>query len=287
MTYGELYSKAKADFAASGIDSPEADAILLMEHFFSVSKAQIITCKNKEAPHNQGAFLAAVNKRAERCPLQYILGGWSFMGLDLLAGEGVLCPREDTAVLVNAVAEKLSGVDNPVGVDLCAGTGAVGLGLCTLLLDASVFAVEKYDEAFAYLIRNVDSYAEYDICPIKADIMKPLVFDLPKLDFIISNPPYIAADEFAGLLPEIGFEPKTALDGGTDGLDFYRTILSPLWLDRLKPGGIVGLEIGDTQAQAVTSLMQNTRLTDIKLHKDLSGLDRALTAKNKPIKHSA
>ncbi len=278
MTYGELYSNAKAALASAGIDSPEADAHILMEHFFALDKAGIISRKNEKAPE-YGAFLAAVEKRRGRFPLQYILGAWEFMGLSLPVGEGVLCPREDTAVLVRAVAERLRGIENPIGIDLCAGTGAVSLGLCSLIPGASVIAMEKYDAAFSYLKTATDLYAEYDVRPLQRDITLPPPIDLPALDFIASNPPYIAEHEFPSLQPEIGFEPHAALSGGTDGLDFYRSILSPLWLGRLKSGGVVGAEIGDTQAAAVADLMKAAGLTEIDLHKDLSGLDRALTAK--------
>lgn len=281
-TLGELYKNAKAALSAAEIDTAETDALLLMGHFFSASRAEIITHPEKKvSEQSEKSFLAAVKKRGEHYPLQYILGSWEFMGLELQTGEGVLCPREDTATLVYALAKKLS--DAPaVGVDLCAGTGAVSLGLCSLLPSVSVHALELFEDAYKYLELNLDTYAELDIQPHRADVLNKQDIEklgLPPLDFIASNPPYIESADISHLQEEVQHEPSSALDGGTDGLDFYRAILSPLWSNKLKHGGVIGVEIGETQAEAVSSLMAAAGFSDIEVHKDMAGLDRAVTAR--------
>lgn len=290
MTLGELYRNAKTDLSTADVDSPELDAQLLIEQFLGFDRTDVITHSDKDISKAQNieAFLYALKRRCDRIPLQYILGSWEFMGLELAVTEGVLCPRDDTATLVYALEKKLSTKFptmppdvSLVGVDLCAGTGAVALGLCSLIPETSVTAIELYDEAFDILNTNIDSYAEFDVRALQGDITSAenvSSLKLPALDFIASNPPYIAKHELSSLQKEVQIEPQTALDGGTDGLSFYRAIASPMWLDYLRPQGIVAVEIGDTQAAEVSEIFNSAGLVGIETHKDLHGLDRAITA---------
>lgn len=278
MTARELYMQAKMQLAEAGIDTPGFDAAVLMERFLGLDRPALAVHGDEvPAAEKQQEFLEAVTQRAARRPLQYILGSWPFMSLDLRVGEGVLVPREDTAILVEALAARLEGAVH--GLDLCAGSGAVGLGLCTLVPGAEVVCVELDEAAKGFLDENIASYPAYHCRAVTGDVLagpQPGAFP-GELDFIASNPPYIAASELPTLQPEVRREPSLALDGGADGLVFYRAILEK-WTPLLRQGGVLGVEIGETQAQAVRGLFAQYGFTDITTHKDLSGLDRAIIA---------
>lgn len=282
MTYRELYLKAKSVFSARDIDSPGEDSLDLVKAFFGLDRSALaLRGQECPAPERERDFLKAVEERAARRPLQYILGEWEFMGLSLRVGEGVLVPREDTAVLAETLAERLQGVPEPVGVDLCAGSGAVALGLCTLLPHAKLTCLELSEQAFSYLEQNLAAYPQYKICAKVGDVLRKETaesFPPQSLDFIASNPPYIPSKELSILQPEVQREPAMALDGGEDGLVFYRALCA-LWLPRLKPGGILAVEIGEDQGKTVSALFASHGLTKIELRQDWAGLDRCVAGK--------
>lgn len=276
MTCRELYKRARARLAEAGVDSPGFDAALLAERFLGLDRPALAVHGEEEAPSPaEEAFLRAVEDRAARRPLQYILGEWPFLSLTLRVGEGVLVPREDTAVLVEALARRLEGVSGPRGLDLCAGTGAVGLGLCSLLPEARVACVELDPQALEYLRANTVRYPQYMVDIIQADVLSGPGNLSGGLDFIGSNPPYIAESELSGLQPEVRREPELALNGGRDGLVFYRAILGK-WLPLLRRGGVLGVEIGDTQGKAVKEMFRGAGLEEVEVLRDLAGLDRTV-----------
>lgn len=276
MTCRELYIWAKRRLSGAGVDSPGFDAALLAERFLGLDRPALAV-RGDELPPSQdeAAFLRSVEERAARRPLQYILGEWPFLSLTLQVGEGVLVPREDTAVLVEALAQRLADVACPCGLDLCAGTGAVGLGLCTLLPEAHVTCVELDPAALGYLKKNLERYPQLQADMVQADVLQPPEGFARGLDFLASNPPYIAQEELPGLQPEVRREPELALDGGRDGLVFYRAILEK-WSFLLRPGGVLGVEIGDTQGPAVGEMFQAAGLREVQVLRDLAGLDRVV-----------
>ena len=280
MTCRELYLAARKLLTENGVEDPGTDSLLLAEKFLGIDRPGLaLHGEEVPAPEQEKAFWSAVEERAARRPLQYILGKWEFMGLSLHVGEGVLVPREDTAVPVEALAERLAGASAPVGLDLCAGTGAAALGLCTLLPGAAVTCLEYSRQAFSFLKRNLAAYPQYQVKALFADVLLP---ESPKkagqknLDFIFSNPPYIPTSQLASLQPEVQKEPAMALDGGADGLLFYRSICS-LWLPLLKkPGGVLAVEIGEDQGQAVSALFAEHGLKEIEVKQDWANLDRCV-----------
>lgn len=282
MTYRELYLTCKRDLAAAGVDLPGNDAAVLLRHFFRLDRPGLALHGDESpSPEEEAAFLRAAAERAARRPLQYILGTWEFLGLSLKVGEGVLVPREDTAVLVEALAEHLRDLPAPRGADLCAGTGAVALGLCSLVPGAEAVCIELSGQAFPFLEENLNAYPQYRTRSVRGDVLLPEtagLFPEAGLDFIASNPPYIAAEELPGLQAEVQKEPALALDGGRDGLLFYRAIAQH-WLRVLKPGGVLAVEIGDTQAEDVCALFAAHGLERLCVYKDWAGLDRAVLAR--------
>jgi len=279
VTVQELYRQARRILEDAGLDSPDFDAGELSAHFFGLDRAGIALYGNRTPPSEAAAaFCRAVKERAARRPLQYLLGQWEFMGLTLQVGEGVLIPREDTAVLVEELAAGLRGVPAPRGLDLCAGTGAVALGLCSLLPDTEALCLELSPTALSFLKRNLDAYPQYHVQVQKADVLLPdttLRFSNGALDFIASNPPYIEREELSQLQPEVLREPAMALDGGEDGLDFYRSI-SEKWKEALAPGGRLYFEVGIGQADNVLRIMRTQGFGDIQVVKDHHDIPRVV-----------
>ena len=212
-------------------------------------------------------------RRAGREPLQYLLGEWDFLDFTLKVGRGVLCPRADSEVVCETAIELLKDSEAPVVYDLCAGTGCLGLGIARHLPGAAVTCVEKSADAWPYLTANV---AGTGVQAVQDDILT-YYNRLPSggADLIISNPPYLTAEEMAHLMPETAREPAMALDGGADGLDFYR-LLTAHYRDALRPGGWLVLEIGCAQAADVLALGAANGWVNGSCRKDYGGNDRVV-----------
>lgn len=277
MTVRALYNEARKALLAV-TEAPAFEALCLTEKVFGLDRSALLLRGDREAePAAEAAFRSAVEKRLLGEPLQYLLGEWDFMALTLSCGPGVLIPRDDTAVLVEAAAERLRGVNQPQGLDLCAGTGAVALMLA-YETGAKVKAVELFDGAFTYLKKNIARYPALSVEAVRGDVLSAAFAETAEngLDFIVSNPPYIETEELPGLQREVQKEPMTALDGGADGLIFYRAICEN-WVNKLRPGGVLAVEIGETQGEAVAALFRAAGLSDIRIHRDTGDLDRAVS----------
>ena len=185
-------------------------------------------------------------------PLQYLFGHWEFYGLDFEVGKGVLIPRADTETLCEkAILELPKG---SVVADLCAGSGCIGITLSVYRPDITVYMIEKSKEAFKYLIKNTERYKNTSLFPIKGDITDfKLINSLPKLDAILSNPPYLTKTDMMQIPKDVAKEPKEALYGGEDGLDFYRCIAEK-WVSNVKKSGYIALECGEEQSEDIINL---------------------------------
>ena len=219
-------------------------------------------------------------RRADREPLQYLCGSWPFLDFELAVGPGVLCPRADTEVVAEAAAGLLAGVQKPKVLDLCAGTGCLGLGVKRFCPDAVVTSLEKSPEAFRYLEQNAKNALHRPAAtPVQGDLFTYWE-TLPEgeLDLIVSNPPYLTAAEMQQLQPEVAREPAMALEAGADGLVFYRAIAEH-YQKALRSGGALALEIGWQQREAVTALLAENGWVEIACKKDYGGNDRCITAR--------
>lgn len=277
MTLGETYRIGKNILAGAGIESPAFDAACLFEKVFGLDRQKRIVHAAEPAGEQKAEeYLRLSRERAGGRPLQYILGSWPFLGLMLAVGEGVLIPREETELLVQTAAELLRGGESPEIIDLCSGSGAVALGLASLFPGASVLAAELYGEALSYLDLNIQNTGLRQVKSVQTDVLdSESAARFAFFDCIVSNPPYVTADELRTLQTEVRREPRTALLGGEDGLLFYRAIAS-LWLPKLKPGGAAAVEIGEGQAESVVRLFQNAGLSEIRVVKDFNGFDRVV-----------
>lgn len=276
---GQLYRAAKQELAALS-DVPQTEALLLCEHFLGVGDRTALLMRSEEQVEDSVAhtFLKALSQRESR-PLQYILGQWSFDGMMLRVGEGVLVPREDTMALVELACEEITSAHFPIRVlDLCAGTGAVGLAIVRRIPGAQVTCVELSDGALPYLRANVEQYGEGRVTVVQGDVLAgpdSMGIEPGSFDAIVSNPPYIPAKDIPGLAREVRQEPVMALDGGEDGLVFYRAIAS-LWKPAVKAGGLLCYELGIDQFEDVKRIIVRDNWSDIGLKRDFSGKIRAI-----------
>ena len=269
----DLYLKLRGILSEAEIEAPGLEARLLIEGVTGMNRASQIANSNSEISGEiQEKLISMAQKRAEHLPLQYILGKWNFMGFEFKVGEGVLIPRDDTEVLVGLCLDYLKNSNGKTALDLCAGSGAISVAL-DKLANADVTAVELSDKAYNFLLENIKGT---NIKPHKGDIFECYRdFEAKSFDLIASNPPYIKTAEIEALQTEVGYEPKTALDGGADGLDFYRAI-ARRWTPLLKSGGAMAFELGEGQAEYVGGLMADHGYINIKTAKDLGGTDRAI-----------
>jgi len=280
MTVSALFHQITEQLEKAGCDSPAFDACCLLEDFLGLPHGMDLRfCSVPVGDAEAGAVQAAADRRAAGEPLQYILGRWDFLSLTLEVGEGVLIPRPDTEILCETVATELQHIDHPAVLDLCAGSGCVGLGIASLLDRADVTEVELSDDALHYLWRNVRHYPEYTVRVVQDDILCPSC-SYGEYDAIVSNPPYIPSTDIKGLMREVQWEPRMALDGAEDGLLFYRFIASH-WSAHLREGGWLAVEVGIGQAECVKRLFEEQGLAEIRIIKDYGGVDRVVIGQKK------
>lgn len=282
MKLRELYKNCIDNFTNSGIESAEAEARFLIKGALGISDTEFFlnpdmiisdSCLNE--------FRSALTRRISGEPLQYILGNWDFMDFNFIVGPGVLIPRPETELLCQKVISEIKNIEKPIIYDLCSGSGCVGISLKKMLPSAEVYLVEKSEEALSYLKKNVDKLCgENQPVIIHGDVLDYNSFSkYPQADIIVSNPPYIASDEIKTLQKEVSFEPEMALDGGDDGLVFYRYIIEN-WKNKLNCCGRFCFEIGEDQGVAVSNLLSENgfdSLVDI----DYNNHDRIVTGRMK------
>ena len=274
-TYASALRYGKKYLADRQIENSGGDAWYLMEYVWGIDRNyyflhsdDIIEQKDEER------YRDLLQKRGSHIPLQHLTGTCDFMGLTFQVNDQVLIPRQDTETLVESALSRLKEGDR--ALDLCTGSGCIILSLEKLAPGIRGLGADISAAALAVAKRNRDSLGlESDFCI--SDLFEGIegVFDM-----IVSNPPYIASGKIPGLMEEVrGFEPLLALDGGADGLDFYRRIIKDA-RDFLKPGGWLGLEIGYDQREAVEELLRRQGFIKTETLQDLAGLDRTVWAEN-------
>ncbi len=296
----ELIQIGESALDKAGCMDPKIDAELIMMFMLSMNRQQLfIKSPNLLDEKTCEAYFKLIDVRAGGTPVQYITGEQEFMGISFIVNENVLIPRQDTETLVEEVIREVKEgtAQNKAPrsgyqiLDLCCGSGAIGVSLCKHLEDVKVTAADVSDKAIAVAKMNAQNAGV-------GKRMKFLAGDLfcslrkgiggTKFHMIVSNPPYIKRDVIPTLQREVAeHEPMLALDGGEDGLDFYRRIIKEA-PDYLKPNGLLFLEIGHDQGEAVCVLAEDTdRFEDLQIIKDLPGLDRVVRCRLKaPVKTS-
>ena len=278
MKIKQLIDKAKHELKEAGIETYNLDARLLLCEVLNKDKIYIMVNIDEEVPaEKEEQFLSLVNIRKKKKPMQYILGHVEFMGIDFAVKEGVLIPRGDTEVLVEEALKNIGEEERIKVLDLCCGSGAIGLSMAVCRKNINVGLVDLYDVPEEVtknnIIRlNLENRARF----IKSDLLKEIKNNDYKYDMIVSNPPYIKEEVIPTLMDDVkDYEPHTALSGGNDGLDFYKRIISDSE-SVLTGKKILAFEIGYDQGEAVSALMAEHGYVNIRIIKDLAGLDRTV-----------
>ncbi len=260
MTVDEALLFGETRLAEAGRDNALFDAKELLCKAADLDKYALFSNRDLVLPEDrEQQYRALLDRRAGGYPLQYLLGEWDFYDLTLQVGEGVLIPRPETEILVDEALTFLHARKRPDGrpaevLDLCAGSGCIGLAVAKHAPDCRVTLVEQSPDALVWLNRNREALAFPNVRVLQGDILAgPAALDLPAADLILSNPPYVTDAEMAVLQEEVRYEPRMALEAGEDGLRFYRSLAED-WLPFLTPGGIMAVECGDRQAEEVARM---------------------------------
>lgn len=278
MTIFEAYNDTKKKLQAAGIEDYIFEAKQIIMHITGLNATQILSSYSKNLTEFQkNNLVALVHQRQVRYPLQYIFGTWDFYGRKFKVGPGVLIPRADTETVVEEALELLKGNDAPNILDLCAGSGCIGITLAKQLPDSAVTLVEKYPEAMRYAEENVKLNGADNTFVMPGDIFEGSANNL-KYDLIVSNPPYIPKEEMEITSPEVKYEPQTALLAEDEGLEFYKAIIKN-YKSALKDGGAFVFEVGFKQSEAVSELLKAEGFKNINIRKDLGGIGRAVSGK--------
>ncbi len=252
-TFRQLLSETESALDFAKIDNASFEALQLLLYSCGMDRTEYLLYRDRPAqPENIDTLSVLVRRRIEGEPLQYLLQSQDFLENTFTVGPGVLIPRPETEELTLRCIEKIRKKHYHTVFDLCAGSGCIGLSIARVCPDTEVYLFEKYDGALKYLRLNIPAQATERVYIIAADILHPPA-DLPQPDLIVSNPPYIPTAEIPSLQKEVQREPVTALDGGTDGLLFYRAIARN-WLPLLKDDGFAAFECGEEQSDALQNL---------------------------------
>lgn len=278
MNLFELLKKGTALLEEKGIEDADFDAKCLLEYVFEIDRNQYFLKRfDKAVEDKKEEFLSLIERRSGGEPLQYIIGKWGFMNGEFFVGEGVLIPRADTEILVESAVDFIKSHSNVRTVyDLCSGSGCVGISIAMMCPDVQVFCVELSDYAFEYLQKNITLNNVKNVIAVKGDITKGYEsFCSDKIDVLVSNPPYIESDEIRTLSIEVQNEPHMALDGGTDGFDFYR-VIGEKWLSYMNKGSFAAFECGETQAEKLAELYADFS-AETNIINDLNGIQRVVS----------
>lgn len=274
MTIKQAITKGMIMLKSNNIESPKLKARLLLQYVLDKPRQYIIVYDNKEIDkQQQWQYFINIEKLTKGVPLQHITHRQEFMKMDFFVNEDVLIPRPDTEILVEEVIKIAQKYNSPKILDLCTGSGAIAISIKKFVPNADITAVDISEKALEVAQKNAKRL-DAEINFVKSDLFDKL--ENKKYDIIVSNPPYIRKDEIKKLSEEVQKEPKIALDGGEDGLDFYR-IITEESINYLKTGSFLCFEIGYNQKNDVIKIIedeQNYKNTYCK--KDLYGNDRII-----------
>ena len=280
MTIQAALQCATETLQSAGIPDPKTDAGLIMAHVTGIPRLTLLLHSATHLTTSQEQHLSSLLvSRTSRKPLQYVLSEQCFYGLPFFVDERVLVPRPETEMLCELAIRHLQSITAPHVLDLCTGSGAIAVTLAHECSNAHVTASDISQPALSVAQTNA-AQNHVQVRFLQGDLFAP--FSAERFHCITCNPPYIESAACFTLQEEVLHEPVLALDGGEDGLDFYRRIASQA-AKHLYPGGLLCLEIGDTQADAVSALLSHAgHYENIVVHKDLSGSPRVVCASASP-----
>lgn len=276
MVIREVYKMMQEIMASNPNSDPAFEAGQLVE--FVTGKKRIDVMNDEASRETEKKLLEYAQKRKEGYPLQYILGRWQFFDMELCVGEGVLVPRQDTETVCEAAFEVAKKIGQPAVLDLCSGSGCIALAVKKFCPDAQVVAIEKSDQAFEYLKKNIE-LTGLKILPVQGDVFSyDRHIEEESFDIIISNPPYIDPAVKSELQTEVGFEPEMALFADDKGLKFYKFI-AHYYKEILRYGGYLIFEYGYDQQKSVKNILLDEGYTIVKEIVDLGGNPRGVVAR--------
>ena len=279
MTIQEALKKGTIELKTKGIEEPKMKARLLMQYILNKPREYLVIYDNKELTQNESSkYFENINKIVKGVPLQHITHQQEFMKMNFYVDNNVLIPRADTEILVEEVIEISRKINAKKILDMCTGSGAIAVSLAKYLPKAQITAVDISEKALKIAKKNArTNKVENQITFVLSNLFENLQKE--KYDIIVSNPPYIKKEELKTLDKEVKKEPMLALDGGLDGLDFYKSIIKQND-DYLKFNGYLCFEIGYNQKEEVMELIKKEeKYVDIYSKKDLFGNDRIVIAK--------
>lgn len=277
MTVQKILSQAVSELEKNKIE--RLDAEILLAYVLNCNRLKLYTNSEKNLSVDEvQKFQNLIEKRKKNIPVAYLIRNKEFFGLNFFVNENVLIPRPDTEILTQFVIENLSGEKN--FLDLCTGSGAICISICKFVKNAKCSAVDISENALKVAKFNAEKFGVEDrIKFFCGNLFEPIAEKF--FDAIISNPPYIPTKDLKTLQAEVKNEPEIALDGGDDGLNFYREIIekSPKFL---KSGGFLAVEIGINQSEKIINLIaENKNFENAEIFKDLAGIDRVIAARRK------
>lgn len=282
-TWEALLKEGQEILEAAGIEEAGLDAWLLLEYESGKNRAYYFAhCKEEADEEIKTPYMEKIRKRAQHIPLQHLTHQGYFMGYEFFVNENVLVPRQDTEVLVEEALSLIKEKEVPQILDMCTGSGCILLSILLEREDALGTGADLSEKALSVAEKNRETYhLETRAELIKSDMFQSGYFEGKKesFDIIVSNPPYIPTEEIEKLQAEVRFhDPFMALDGKEDGLYFYRIIAKNAG-EYLKPGGFLACEIGCDQGEDVKKMFESCGFSDVKVIKDLAGLDRVVSGK--------
>lgn len=280
--YSDLYLDARRAFLPEDKEMAGNYARELLSAASGKTQEEIIACRDQYATDDVCArMMSYVSRRLQGEPLAYILEEWDFYGMRLYVNRDVLIPRDDTCAVTDLAIKKALFLDqDPRILDLCTGSGCIGLAVARKVKDARLTLADVSREALSVAKKNVTlQHLTGRAACVQLDVLQPAPAFLGTFHMIVSNPPYITTGELAGLERDVrDFEPRLALDGGPDGLRFYRAILDN-FSGALQPEGFLCLEIGAGQCGAVQRLLEAHGYSIVEIKKDYQEIDRAILAR--------
>ncbi|MBI4685630.1 MAG: peptide chain release factor N(5)-glutamine methyltransferase [Nitrospirae bacterium] len=294
MTVIDKLKEVSAFLKSQGIEDAAKEAEILIIETLRINKSKLYAGSFEISEDESKQIDALASRRAHREPLQYILGYVDFCGLKIKVGPGVLVPRPETELMVEEITKrfKVQGLRLKI-LDLCTGSGCLALAIAKHFSQSKVYGTDISGDALRYARENAETNEIRNVTFLRGSLFEPIkkLFTIHyspfTFDVIVSNPPYIKTTDIPNLQPEINkWEPRNALDGGEDGLTYYRTILSKA-LKYLTPscpplprggwgGGVIFLEIGEGQAEEVSVIAMQNGFCNISVIKDYAGIERII-----------
>lgn len=280
MTIKEILNKGTLMLKTNNVENPKQKARLLLQYILKMPREQIIIYDTKQvSKKEEQEYILNINKLIKGKPLQQITQTQEFMKMNFYVNENVLIPRPDTEVLVEEVIKKAKGMKNPDILDLCTGSGAIAISVAKYIESAKIYATDISTKALEVAYKNAkNNNVLSKIKFVESDLFSKLNKSM-KFDIIVTNPPYIKTQVIETLNKDVRSEPIIALDGGLDGLKFYRRIIKEAY-EHMKYNSYLCMEIGYDQKEEVIELIEyQKKFTDIYCIKDLYGNDRVIVAR--------